>query len=127
MIAHGLNVNMLTTESVDRDGSVLDYCRLHQITIQPWSPFQYGFFEGVFLDNPKFPALNEALGRIAADHGVSPTTIVIAWLLRHPAHMQPVVGTMNQDRLRERCQAARVGLTREEWYTVYRAAGYPLP
>ncbi len=127
MIAQGLNVNTLNAEASDRDGSVLDYCRLHHITIQPWSPFQYGFFEGVFLDNPKFPALNEALVRIAADHGVSPTTIVIAWLLRHPAHMQPVTGTMNRDRLRQCCQAAEVTLSREEWYTVYRAAGYPLP
>ena len=127
MIAQGVNVNTLNAEASDRDGSVLDYCRLHHITVQPWSPFQYGFFEGVFLDNPKFPALNEALARIAADHGVSPTTIVIAWLLRHPAHMQPVIGTMNRDRLRQCCQAAEVTLTREEWYAVYRAAGYPLP
>lgn len=127
MIAHGLNVNMLSPEAVDRDGSVLDYCRLHHITIQPWSPFQYGFFEGVFLGNPKFPALNEALARVAGDHGVSPTTIVVAWLLRHPAHMQPVIGTMNTERLRECCQAADVELSREEWYAIYRAAGYPLP
>ncbi len=127
MIAQGVNVNTLNAEASDRDGSVLDYCRLRHITIQPWSPFQYGFFEGVFLDNPKFPALNEALGRIAADHGVSPTTIVVAWLLRHPAHMQPVIGTMNRERLRQCCQAAEVTLTREEWYTIYREAGYPLP
>jgi len=89
MISNGINVNMENDSAVDRDGSVLDYCRLHDITIQPWSPFQHGFFEGVFLDNPKFPELNRKIDEIAAKYGVSNTTIAIAWLLRHPAKMQP--------------------------------------
>ncbi|OUM97191.1 MAG: aldo/keto reductase [Thermobacillus sp. ZCTH02-B1] len=127
MISQGINVNMENDLAVDRDGSVLDYCRLHDITIQPWSPFQYGFFEGVFLDNPKFPELNRKLDEIAANHGVSKTTIAIAWLLRHPAKMQPVIGTMNLDRLRDCCKASDVWLSREEWYEIYRAAGNVLP
>ncbi|AGA56284.1 putative oxidoreductase [Thermobacillus composti KWC4] len=127
MIASGINVNMENDSAIDRDGSVLDYCRLHDITIQPWSPFQYGFFEGVFLDNPKFPELNKKIDEIAANHGVSNTTIAIAWLLRHPAKMQPVTGTMNIDRLRDCCKASEVHLSREEWYEIYRAAGNILP
>jgi len=127
MIASGINVNMENDSAIDRDGSVLDYCRLHDITIQPWSPFQYGFFEGVFLDNPKFPELNKKIDEIAANHGVSNTTIAIAWLLRHPAKMQPVTGTMNIDRLRDCCKASVVHLSREEWYEIYRAAGNILP
>jgi predicted oxidoreductase len=127
MIANGINVNMENDSAIDRDGSVLDYCRLHDITIQPWSPFQYGFFEGVFLDNPKFPELNKKIDEIAANHGVSNTTIAIAWLLRHPAKMQPVTGTMNIDRLRDCCKASEVHLSREEWYEIYRAAGNILP
>ncbi len=127
MISQGFNVNMENDSAIDRDGGVLDYCRLHDITIQPWSPFQYGFFEGVFLGNQKFPELNRAINEVAETHGVSATTIVLAWLLRHPAHMQPVIGTMNLGRLRECRQAGDVHLTREEWYKVYRSAGNKLP
>jgi predicted oxidoreductase len=127
MISNGIYVNMENDGAIDRDGSILDYCRLHQITIQPWSPFQYGFFEGVFLDNPKFPELNRVINRIAGAHGVSNTTIAIAWLLRHPAKMQPVTGTMNINRLKDCVKAADVILSREEWYEIFIAAGNKLP
>ncbi|OWR31897.1 aldo/keto reductase [Saccharibacillus sp. O23] len=127
MISNGVNVNMLIDESVDRDGSILDYCRLHDITIQPWSPFQYGFFEGVFLDNDKFPELNAEIDKVAEAHGVSNTTIAIAWLLRHPANMQPVTGTTNVERIQDCIKASEVKLSREEWYGIYRAAGNKLP
>jgi predicted oxidoreductase len=127
MIDAGINVNMENEAAVNRDGSILDYCRLHDITVQPWSPFQYGFFEGVFLGNAKFPELNQKIDEIAAKHGVSNTTIAIAWLLRHPAGMQPVTGTMNIERLKDCCKAAEIRLSREEWYEIYRAAGNVLP
>jgi predicted oxidoreductase len=127
MISQGFNVNMENDFAVSRDGSVLDYCRLNDITIQPWSPFQYGFFEGVFLGNDKFPELNKKIDEIADKYEVSNTTIAIAWLLRHPAHMQPVIGTMNIDRLRDCCKASDVHLTREEWYGINLAAGNVLP
>jgi predicted oxidoreductase len=127
MIAQGVSVNMETAAAVNRDGSVLDYCRLHDITIQPWSPFQYGFFEGVFLGSDKFPELNAKIDEVAAAHGVSNTTIAIAWLLRHPAQMQPVTGTMNIARLTDCAKAADVNLSREEWYAIFRAAGNVLP
>lgn len=127
MISSGINVNMANAAAVNRDGSVLDYCRLNEITIQPWSPFQYGFFEGVFLDNPRFPELNAKIDEIAKNYAVANTTIAIAWLLRHPAHMQPVIGTMNSGRLTDCCAAADIYLTREEWYEIYRAAGNVLP
>ncbi|GGJ77186.1 aldo/keto reductase [Deinococcus aquiradiocola] len=127
MITRGFNVNMENAEAVDRDGGILDYCRLHDITIQPWSPFQFGFFEGVFLDHPKFPELNAKIDEVAARHGVSNTTIAIAWLLRHPAHMQPVTGTTNPDRLRDCVRAADVQLSREDWYGILLAAGNTLP
>ncbi|GMA61223.1 aldo/keto reductase family oxidoreductase [Alicyclobacillus fastidiosus] len=127
MISNGINVNMENDPAVDRDGSILDYCRLNDITVQPWSPFQYGFFEGVFLDNDKFPELNRKIDEIAEKYEVTNTTIAIAWLLRHPAHMQPVTGTMNVGRLKDCCKASDVHLTREEWYEIYRAAGNVLP
>lgn len=127
MISAGINVNMLNDAAINRDGSVLDFCRLHDITIQPWSPFQYGFFEGVFLNNDKFPTLNDKIDEIAAKYGVSNTTIAMAWLLRHPAGMQPVTGTMNAERLKDCLKAAAIDLTREEWYEIYRTAGNVLP
>ncbi|MBP1993118.1 aldo/keto reductase [Paenibacillus eucommiae] len=127
MISQGLHVNMLDDSAVNRDGSILDFCRLNDITIQPWSPFQYGFFEGVFLDNEKFPKLNAKIDEIAAKYEVSNTTIAIAWLLRHPSHMQPVTGTMNIERLKDCAKAADIRLTREEWYEIYMAAGNILP
>ncbi len=127
MISAGLHVNMLDDFAVNRDGSVLDYCRLHDITIQPWSPFQHGFFAGVFLGNEMFPALNAKIDEIAAKYRVTNTTIAMAWLLRHPAHLQPVTGTMNIGRLQDCVKAADIHLTREEWYQIYLAAGNTLP
>jgi predicted oxidoreductase len=127
MIDAGLNVNMEIDASVNRDGSILDYCRLNDITIQPWSPFQYGFFEGVFLDNDQFPELNQKINEIAAAKGVTNTAIAIAWLLRHPARMQPIAGTTNPSRLKDICKASGVTLSRPEWYEIYRAAGNKLP
>jgi predicted oxidoreductase len=127
MISSGLNVNMENAAAVNRDGGVLDFCRLHDITIQPWSPFQHGFFKGAFLGSDQFPELNKKIDEVAAKHGVTNTTIAIAWLLRHPAQMQPVVGTMNEGRLRDCVRAADVRLSREEWYEIYRAAGNVLP
>ena len=127
MISAGINVNMENAAAVNRDGSVLDYCRLNDITIQPWSPFQYGFFEGVFLGNEKFPELNATIDKIAQRYEVSNTTMAIAWLLRHPAGMQPVTGTMNVERLKDCAKAAEIYLTREEWYEIYRSAGNVLP
>ena len=127
MISQGQHVNMQDDFAVNRDGSVLDYCRLHDITIQPWSPFQYGMFEGVFLGNEKFLVLNRKIDEIAAKYSVSNTTITMAWLLRHPAGMQPVTGTMNVQRLKDCVKAAEIRLTREEWYEIYLAAGNTLP
>lgn len=127
MVSVGINVNMQNDAAVNRDGSVLDFCRLHDITIQPWSPFQYGFFEGVFLGSEKFPALNKKIDEIAAKYGVSNTTIALAWILRHPARMQPIIGTMNITRLKDCVKAADIYLTREEWYELYQAAGNELP
>lgn len=127
MIDAGINVNMKVDGSVDRDGSILDYCRLNDITIQPWSPFQYGFFEGVFLNNDKFPELNKKIDEIAGAKGVPNTAIAIAWLLRHPAKMQPIVGTTNAARLKDICKASTIELSRQEWYEIYLAAGNKLP
>lgn len=127
MVRSGMEVNMETEGACDRDGSVLDYCRCKRITIQTWSPFQYGMFEGPFLGNPKFAELNAVLDRIAEKYGVSSTTIAAAWILRHPAKMQILSGSMKLSRQEEICQADAITLTREEWYQIYLSAGHILP
>lgn len=127
MIDSGLNVNMKNERTVDKDGSVLEYCRLKDITIQAWSPFQYGFFNGVFLDNPDFPELNAKIDELAEIKKVKNTAIAISWILRHPAKIQSIVGTTNKDRLKDICKASEVELTRQEWYEIYTAAGNKLP
>ncbi len=127
MIDSGMNVNMQIDPARDLDGSVLEYCRLQNVTIQPWSPFQHGFFGGVFIGSEKYPELNAALDRIAEAHNVTPSAIAIAWILRHPARMQPIVGTTNESRLHDICAASNVTLSRQEWYELYKAAGNKLP
>ena len=127
IIDSGLNVNMKNNASINRDGSILEYCRLNDINIQAWSPYQYGFFEGTFIDNPKFPELNKKLSEIAEKYNVSKTAIATAWILRHPAKIQTIVGTTNESRLKDICTASNVYLTRQEWYEIYLAAGNMLP
>lgn len=127
IIDSGLNVNMQNSSAIDRDSSILEYCRLNDITIQAWSPYQYGFFEGTFIDNPKFPELNKKLKELAEKYNVSSTAIATAWILRHPAKIQTIVGTTNENRLRDICTASNIQLTREEWYSLYTSAGNQLP
>lgn len=127
MIDAGINVNMYNNSATNRDGGILDYCRLKKITVQPWSPMQYGFFEGCFVDNEKFPELNDVLEKIGNKYAVSKTTIAFAWLLRHPAKMQPVTGTTNLSRLSDCIKATEIKLSHDEWYEIYRAAGNKLP
>lgn len=121
-------MNNLTTErSIDRDNGLLDYCRLHNITIQAWSPLQYGMFGGCFIDDPKYPELNAALAELAEKYHVTKAAIALAWILRHPAQMQVIVGTMNPRHLEESAAATQVSLTHHEWYQLYLAAGKFLP
>ena len=127
IITQSLNMNILDDKYLDRDNGILNFCRLHDITIQAWSPFQYGFFEGVFLGSDKFPVLNMKIDEIAEKYSVSNTTIAMAWILRHPAKIQPVTGTINVERLKDCVKASEISLTREEWYEIYLAAGYRLP
>lgn len=129
LVRAGLEVNMVTPGAVDRDGGALEYCRLHGIAVQAWSAFQYRTEteRGVFVGSEKFPELNAALAEIAAAHGVSPTTIAAAWVLRHPAGIQLIAGTTKPARLAEVCAAADLRLTRQEWYRLYLAAGHILP
>ena len=128
LIDQALYMNNKSTEfSINRDGNALDYCRLKDITIQAWSPLQFGMFGGTFIDNPDFPELNKALSEIGEREGVSKTAVAIAWILRHPAKMQAIIGTMNPSHVQDACDAANVNLSHHDWYALYLAAGKYLP
>lgn len=127
MISCGFEVNMCTDAGISHDGYILDYCRLHGMAVQAWSPFRYGFFEGVFLGNEKFAGLNAALEAVGEAHGIGKAAAVAAWILRHPAKMQVVTGTVKPAHLLDIAAGADACLTREEWYKIYMAAGHILP
>lgn len=127
MVANGLEVNMNSYGAVDRDGSVLDYCRLNDITIQAWSPFQMPEWKGCFLESDDYWQLNQEIRMLAEKYQTSDMAIATAWILRHPAKMQVIAGTTNIDRLKQIVAGSEIELTREEWYKLYMAAGHPLP
>lgn len=127
MVANGLEVNMTSDSAPDRDGSVLDYSRLNDMTIQAWSPFQMPNWQGCFIDSEKYPELNKEMEALAEQYGVSKTTIATAWILRHPAGMQVITGTASEKRLAEIIEAEKITLSRQEWYRLYLAAGHFLP
>ena len=127
MIASGANVNLPCEDGVNYDGYLRDYCRLKGITIQPWSPLQYGFIAGSFLTNDKYEKLNATIEELSEKYGITPTGMAIAWLMRLPDKMQPVVGSTNPERIKAVAEAADVTISREDWYRIYREAGYRLP
>lgn len=126
-ISQGMEMNMLTDGAVDRDGNVLDYCRLNDLTVQAWSPFQSPGWKGLFLTDSAYAPLNETLSALAKQYGVSETMLAAAWIFRHPARMQIVSGTTKPSRLKEIAAAAELALSREDWYKLYLAAGHILP
>ncbi len=128
LVAQGTAANMDDLDqSISRDNGILDYCRLHDITVQAWSPFQAGFFTGTFLGNPEYQELNAAIDRLAAKYAVPAIAIAVAWITRHPANMQVVVGTTSPERVAGSALGSDVPLTRSEWYELFRAAGHTVP
>lgn len=127
MIDFGLHTNMTDTRSINHDGGILEFSRRMGVTVQAWSPFQYGTFAGTFINNDKFPDLNKKLQELADKYGVSKNAIAAAWILRHPANIQVIIGTMNPEHIADSAKGGDVDLTRQEWYDVYFAAGNDLP
>ena len=127
-----INDGILANQTANRYAGaygVLDYCRLHDIFVQAWSPVAGGR-----LFNPPAAAPEhirktaDLVADMAAAKNTSPEAIVLAWLLRHPAQIQPIIGTTKPERVIASCQADTVTLSREEWYTLFIAArGEALP
>ena len=127
LIDEGINVNSMFEGAVTRSSGTLEYCRLKGIIVQTWSPLQKGFFDGCFLGDPDYDGLNQVLDRLADKYNVKSDSIAYAWLLRYPAMMQVIAGTMNSEHIISAAKAADIDLTREEWYELYRSAGNELP
>lgn len=127
MVDAGFNVNMFDEAGLNRDGSILDYSRLKEMTIQPWSPFQVDLSQGLFIKHPAYQELTAKLQVYSDERGVTLEAIVMAWILRHPAMMQPIVGSMNPERITKMCEGTTVELSRQEWYDIYLSAGNSLP
>lgn len=127
MIDQGIFVNMTDSRAIDRDGGVLNYCMLNDILIQPWSPLQASWADGTFINNPKYEKTNVVLGNLADKYGVTKTAVALAWILRHPANMQPTLGTTSTVHLKESLAALDFRLTAQEWYDLYLAEDKPLP
>lgn len=98
------------------------------MTVQTWSPFQYGYFEGNFIGNQeKYPELNQVMQELGEKYGVTPAAIAAAWILRHPAHMQVITGSTNTGRIKEIIKGSEISLESEEWYRLYLSSGHILP
>ncbi|KIH70557.1 aldo/keto reductase [Salinicoccus roseus] len=127
MINSRMQANTPFEGAGDRDGGLLEHSRLNDVTLQAWSPFHYGYFEGIIMDDPKYRALNDVLEDIGNSHGLTKNAVAVAWILRHPSNMQTIIGTTNTSRLEDIAKAGNVTLSREEWYRIYKAAGHMLP
>ncbi len=126
-ISEGLESNTYSDNGISRTMGVIDFCRCHGITLQAWSPLQYGTFAGTFLNNPAYEKLNGRLSELASRYGVGKSAVAAAWILRIPPHTQVVAGTCNRDHFAEMLKARDITITRQEWYELYRCAGYALP
>lgn len=129
IIAQGLSSNMAgEADSITRDGGgIIDYARVNRITLQAWSPFQKDFQDGVFFGSKEHPELNVELERLAAKYRVTPTAIATAWITRHPAGIQVVLGTTTPGRIVDAAAGSEIPLTRGEWYGLIQAAGHRVP
>lgn len=129
IVAQGIAPNMQAEEqsrTLD-GGGILDYCRLHGITVQAWSPFQAGFFNGVFLGDDRYPELNAVIDRLARELDTTPEAIAVAWIERIPGAVQTVLGTTTPSRVRDAAEGSGIELSRAQWYELFRAAGWTVP
>ncbi len=127
IIDSGFNVNTRREAGLDRDSSILEYCRVNNMTIQTWSPLQYGMFEGIFFENERYKELTDTLQSMAESKNTTKMGIIVAWILRHPANMQIITGSTKVERIVEMIKGAEIEISREEWYEIYRSAGNLLP
>lgn len=107
-------------ENIFPEGT-LEYCRLENIQLQAWAPLAQGVFSGNSLDKQResIKLTAKLVQEMAEQKQTTPEAIVLSWLMTHPAGIQPVIGTVNPDRIQACADAGKITLTREEWYTLY--------
>lgn len=120
----GFRANM---EGNDYGDDVLSYCQFAGIPVQAWSVLSESFDKPCFIGNPDHAKLNQCLEHLAEKYGVSDSAIAIAWIMRHPAGIIPVVGTTRADRLEQMSKATEITLERQDWYDLYLSTGKILP
>jgi predicted oxidoreductase len=129
LLDEGVNFNQYVARAARNVGAI-EYCRLHHITLQSWGSLVNGRVSGRKVENPT-PAITATIAlvaELAREKGVPPEAVVVAWILRHPAKIQAIIGTTVTERIHAACQGDGVTLTREEWYRLYTAGrGEDLP
>lgn len=126
LVNEWVNVNMGHDNAKNTNG-LLPYLRLKKIPVQVWSPLQHGFFKGTFIDNEKYPKLNEYLSELSEKYDCDKTAIAFAWCLRIPGVENVIAGTTSKEHLEALSNGAGIYITREEWYGLYTSAGNGLP
>ena len=122
LISDGVVANMTGTSYSGIQGT-LDYCRLNDIMIQAWSPVAGGRVFNSASDAPENERNTaQLLEKLAVAHQTTPDAIAYAWLLRHPAKIQPIIGTLNIERFGRIIPADIINLSRIEWYQLLAAA-----
>jgi predicted oxidoreductase len=124
LVAEGVFANQERGRSTALAAGILDYCRLKDMQVQAWSPLGGGGFNQARVAGGVHPkqTLIDAVKSVADARGCSAQAIMLAWLLRHPAKVQPILGTLTPERLRESVKADEIELSREEWYGLFGAA-----
>lgn len=125
MVDCGICSNMKNDFSLSNDGHMLEYSRLNGITIQAWGPMRSPF--GFFPDNEALKKENDFLEDFARGFGVTKEALAAAWIMRHPAKIQVLLGTTNPERLKALAKADEVELSRSDWYKIYTETGHILP
>ena len=129
LVDEGVSVNNADQRSSLRTDGTLDHCRLHGLAIQAYSPVAKGKITSPSEDaDERVKATARVVREIAVKRGISTDAVQVAWILRHPARIQPVLGTTRPERISEALRGAVVDLTRDEWYRLFTAGrGRPLP
>lgn len=130
LLDEGVDFNRDLPQNPTRNHGCLEYCRLHRIVPQPWGPLAKGRLTGRESpdDDERVRGAREAVVAMATKYGVPSEAIMVAWLLRHPGHFHPLIGTTHPDRIRNASEADTIELSREDWYALWVAGrGQRLP
>ncbi|WP_040515653.1 aldo/keto reductase [Paraglaciecola polaris] len=117
-------------QDINFNAGTLEYCRREHMQLQSWGSLAQGLYSGRAVSDKSEAVIRTSVlvAKLAAAYNVSPEAIVLAWLIRHPANIQPVIGSTDCGRIAGASQAGNITLSREHWYALYESAkGMELP